>query len=97
MLIKLLRMQSGEEVVAELVGESESTYDLSNPIVMVPGRDGTVGFAPWAPLLAEDVKVLTVRASFVVYVSEPNSDIVENYKQIFSPIITPQNAGKIIT
>lgn len=97
MNIKLLRMQSGEEVVAELVGESETTYDISNPLVMIPGRDGTVGFAPWAPLLAEEVKQLTIRASFVVYVSEPNSDIVENYKNIFSPIITPQNAGKIIT
>jgi len=90
-------MQSGEEVVADLLEEKAETLVLSNPIVMVPGRDGTVGFAPWSPLLAEDVKELEVRASFTVYISKPNSDIVDNYKQIFSPIITPQNSGKIIT
>jgi hypothetical protein len=97
MQIKLFRMQNGEEVVAELVGETDDTYDISNPIVMVPGRDGTIGFAPWAPLLAEDVKVLTIRASYVVYVSVPNAQVVENYEQIFSPIIKPTSAGKIIT
>lgn len=95
--IRLIRMQSGEEVVADLLEDKGETLVLSNPIVMVPGRDGTVGFAPWSPLLAEDVKELEVRASFTVYISKPNSDIVDNYKQIFSPIITPQNSGKIIT
>ena len=97
MNIKLIRMQSGEEVVADLVEDRGETLVLSNPIVMVPGRDGTVGFAPWAPLLAEDVKELEIRASFTVYLSLPNDDIVENYKKIFSPIITPSSAGKIIT
>ena len=97
MQIKLFRMQNGEEVVAELVGGTGDAYDISNPIVMVPGRDGTIGFAPWAPLLAEDVKVLSIRASYVVYVSVPNDQVVENYEQIFSPIIKPTSAGKIIT
>ena len=95
--IRLIRMQSGEEVVTELVEDKGDTLVLANPLVMVPGRDGTVGFAPWAPLLAEDVKQLEIRASFTVYLSEPNADIVKNYKEIFCPIITPQNAGKIIT
>ena len=97
MNIKLIRMQSGEEVVTELIEDKGDTLVLANPLVMVPGRDGTVGFAPWAPLLAEDVKELEIRAAFTVYLSEPNSDIVENYKNIFSPIITPSNSGKIIT
>lgn len=97
MEIKLLRLISGEEVVAEVIREGEYTYELANPIVMVPGRDGNIGFAPWCPLVAEDVKTITIRASVVVYVTIPNNQVVENYTQIFSPIITPKSAGKIIT
>ena len=90
-------MQSGEDVVADLVENRGDTLVLANPIVMVPGRDGTVGFAPWSPLLDPDVKELEVRASYTVYMSIPNGDIIENYEQIFSPIITPKGAGKLIT
>lgn len=97
MNIQLIRMSSGEDVVADVVSQSDDTITISNPIVMVPGRDGTVGFAPWSPLLAADVKELTVRLSYTVYISVPNAEVVANYEQIFSPIITPNNAGKIIT
>ena len=97
MNIQLIRMQSGEDVVADVVSQTDDSIVLSNPIVMVPGRDGTVGFAPWSPLLAADVKELTVRLSYTVYISVPNAEVISNYEQIFSPIITPQSAGKIIT
>ena len=79
-----------------MVSESDQTYTISNPIVMVPGRDGTVGFAPWCPLVAEEVKEIAVRASFVVYVTLPNEQVVKNYLDIFSPIITPNNKGLIL-
>ena len=95
--IKLIRMQSGEEIVAELVEDKGKTLVLGNPIVMVPGRDGQIGFAPWCPLASEEVKQLEVRTSYTVYVTIPNEQVADNYKQIFSPIITPQGAGKIIT
>ena len=96
MNVKLIRMQSGEDVIADLLSESSEELVLTNPIVLVPGRDGTVGFAPWSPVIHPDVKELRIRASYIVYVSEPNDDVVNNYNQIFSPILTPQNAGKII-
>ena len=97
MNIQLIRMQSGEDVVADVISTDDQSIVLSNPIVMVPGRDGTVGFAPWSPLLAADVKELTVRLSYTVYISVPNAEVISNYEQIFSPIITPQSAGRIIT
>ena len=97
MNIQLIRMQSGEDVVADLIEDKGEKLVIANPIVLVPGRDGTVGFAPWSPILSKDVKELEIRASYTVYVSTPNEDVVNNYKEIFSPIITPQNAGKIIT
>ena len=103
MNVKLIKMQSGEDVVAELIRYEEGRYTearliISNPIVMVPQSGGQVGFAPWSPFLDEDAaKELSIRESYTVYVSDPKEAVIENYKEIFSPIITPQGAGKIIT
>ena len=50
MNVKVIRMWSGEDVVADLVKEGDETITVCNPIVAVPTRDGQMGFAPWAPL-----------------------------------------------
>jgi len=90
-------MNSGEDVIADLISETDDTLVLSNPIVLVPGQGGTLGFAPWSPVISPDVKEITIRANYVVFMSEPNEDVVRNYNEIFSPIITPSGAGKIIS
>lgn len=98
MNISLIKMQSGEDVVAELVNNDErDVVIIRNPIVMVPQGNGQVGFAPWSPFLSDDVKELSIRRSYTVYISEPKAEVVKNYQEIFSPIITSPNAGKIIT
>lgn len=94
--VKLIRMHSGEELVAELIEDKGDTLVLGNPIVMVPGRDGNIGFAPWCPLAAEDVASLEVRSSYTVFVTVPNPEVVKNYENIFSPIITPDKKGLIL-
>mgnify|MGYP000415712095 CR=1 FL=1 len=96
MNVKLFRMQSGEEVIADLIEDKGETMVIANPIVMVPGHDGKIGFAPWCPLVAEEVKELEIRSSFTVYVTIPNVQVVKNYEEIFSPIITPSNKGLIL-
>ena len=90
-------MHSGEDVIADLIKEQAEELIINNPIVLVPGRDGTVGFAPWSPVISPSVKELRIRSNYVVYVTDPNDDVVRNYNDIFSPIIKPSNAGKIIS
>ncbi|AIX31789.1 hypothetical protein Syn7803US50_159 [Synechococcus phage ACG-2014f] len=96
MNVKLIRMNSGEDVIADLISETGDTLVLSNPIVLVPGQGGTLGFAPWSPVISPDVKEITIRANYVVFMSEPNEDVVDNYNQIFSPIVTPSSKGLIL-
>ena len=96
MNVKLIKMASGEDVVAELIRlEGRENVVINNPIVMVPQRDGQVGFAPWSPFLSDDVNELSIKASYVVYISDPKPGVIDNYTQIFSPIITPGQGGII--
>ena len=44
--VKLFRITTGEEVVAELVSETDDTVTVQNGLVVLPTNTG-VGFAPW--------------------------------------------------
>jgi len=89
MNVKVIRMWSGEDVVADLVKESDETITVCNPIVAVPTREGQMGFAPWAPLLSGKNVELDVARKYVVYISDTQEEIEENYAQMFSTIQTP--------
>ena len=89
MNVKVIRMWSGEDVVADLVKEGDETITVCNPIVAVPTRDGQMGFAPWAPLLSGKNVDLDIARKYVVYISDTQDEIVENYTQMFSTIQTP--------
>lgn len=89
MNVKLIRLTSGEDIVANLISENDDSIIIENAIVAVPSGRGELGFAPWSPLLSKNVKELTISKNFVIYVSETQDQIVEQYNEIFSPIIAP--------
>lgn len=94
--IKLIRMASGEDVVAEIKHETPDTVVLENPIVAIPTGSNNIGFAPWSPLLSKEEKSIQVSKKFVVYQAEPDISIVEQYKTMFSAIVTPKKQSIII-
>ena len=91
MTVKLIRMSSGEDVVATIVKETDSVLELEDAIVAIPTGEGQIGFAPWSPLVSKLDKTLPVNKNFVVYIAEVAEDIVNQYNQMFSKIVTPTN------
>lgn len=89
MNVKLLRIITGEEVIAELVSEaSETTITVKNGLVVMPNAQG-VGFAPWATVISKRKPEIVVDRKFIVYMVECEDTVVEKYESIFSPIETP--------
>tara|TARA_R100000030_G_scaffold35349_1_gene26376 strand:+ start:192 stop:479 length:288 start_codon:yes stop_codon:yes gene_type:complete len=89
MNVKLIRMWSGEDVVADLVEDKETSIVITNPIVAVPTGGGQMGFAPWSPLLSGKDKELEVTKEYVVYISDPQDQIIDQYQDMFSVLKTP--------
>ena len=89
MNIKLIRMWSGEDVVADLIEEKDDSVVICNPIVAVPAGNGQMGFAPWSPLLSGKGKELEVTKNYVVYINDPQDQIIEEYNNMFSVIKAP--------
>ena len=89
MNVKLMRMWSGEDVVADLIEEKENSIVICNPIVAVPTGNGQMGFAPWSPLLKGKNEELEITKNYVVYIAEAQEQIVEQYTDMFSMIKAP--------
>jgi hypothetical protein len=89
MNVKVIRMSSGEDVVADVMEDKEESLVLMNPIVAFNQGNGQLGFAPYAPLLNRDDKELEINKKWIVYVANVNNELVENYEEMFSPIATP--------
>ena len=83
MNVKLIRITSGEDLICDLLNETDDSITFNDAIVAVPAGNGQIGFAPWSPLLSKDDK------KFVMYVSEPQDQILTEYKSMFSKIIAP--------
>ena len=88
MTVKLIRMWSGEDVIADLSEEKSDSIVITNPIVAIPAQQGQIGFAPWSPLVDKNAK-LKVTRKYVVYIEDPQDDLVEQYNQMFGNIATP--------
>ena len=89
MNVKLIRMWSGEDVVADLIEEKDDSIVICNPIVAVPAGNGQMGFAPWSPLLKEKNEELEITKKYIVYMSETQEEIEEQYQEMFSVLKTP--------
>ena len=88
MNVKLLRIVTGEEVIAELLSEDADSITVKNGLVVIPNAQ-SVGFAPWATVISKQKPEITVDRKFLVYMAECDADVVEKYESIFSPIEKP--------
>ena len=88
MTVKLIRMWSGEDVIADIVEETTDSILITDPIVAVPSpQQGNIAFAPWSPLLQKDK--LDVTKKYVVYMANPQEEIIEQYNSMFGKLSKP--------
>tara|TARA_A200000159_G_C7025707_1_gene215810 strand:- start:12 stop:296 length:285 start_codon:yes stop_codon:yes gene_type:complete len=88
MNVKVLRMNTGEDVIFTMVEDKEESIVVENILVAVNGGQGQIGFGPWAPLV-KNGETIEIEKKFIVYIAEPQEDVSEQYEKIFSTIETP--------
>ena len=88
MTVKLIRMWSGEDVIADIVEENTDSVVITDPIVAVPSQEqGRIAFAPWSPLLQKDK--IEVTKKYIVYIGDPQAEIIEQFNSMFGKISKP--------
>ena len=94
--VKLFRIITGEEVVAEVVSETDNTVTVKNGLVVLPGAQN-VGFAPWATVIDRDNPEIVVSRTHIVYIAELDSGVKKKYNELFgSKLVTPDEKKLIL-
>jgi hypothetical protein len=88
--VKAFKLVNGEELVAEIVTETETTIEFKNPLacVMQRGEQGPMlGFMPW--MQAADGP-FTINRDKIITIAEVAQEVKNGYNQIFGAgIVVP--------
>ena len=94
--VKLFRIVTGEEIVAELISETEDTVTVKNGLVVIPSAQN-VGFAPLTTVINREKPEITLSRNHIVYIAELDSSIESKYNEIYgSKLVTPEEKKLIL-
>lgn len=86
---KLIRLLSGEELLCSVIEQTATTFTIENVLIIYHQVDErrnqvTVSFAPFMP---HSEGKLTLNTHAIAAISDPKSQLVDQYRQMFSNII----------
>lgn len=92
MTVKALKLTTSEELIAEIVSETDNKIVIKNVVVialqqMADGRTG-MGFMPFMPYLGKD-KSITFERNHVMVLEEVDDQMKNQYNSVFGGIVVP--------
>ena len=88
--VKLIRMITGEEIVAEVLDWKNGVLTIQNALLVIP-QQGQVGFAPWATVINPEMPEIGLDMKHVIYSVAVADPVVKQYNEIFgSNIVLPE-------
>ena len=88
--VKLIRLITGEEIIAEVLDWKNGLMTIQNALVVIP-QQGQVGFAPWATVIHPDMPEIGLDMKHVIYSVAVADPVVKQYNEIFgSNIVLPE-------
>lgn len=93
--IKLFKLINRDEILAEVLSETDSVVKIKNPVrvVVVPSKvsaqNPQVAFAPWGEFTEQ--KEFTVHKAHIIVSMEPMTDFINNYNSMFGGVVLPQS------
>lgn len=94
MKVQIIKLITGEELLAEVVGD-DTMIRVKNPvrIVVMPNKidpkTPNIGFAPWAEF--SDDKEFALDKSHIVAIMTPIKEFVNQYSSMFGGLVVPKS------
>lgn len=95
MSVKIIKLLTGEELIAEVLPSDSATCRLKNPlrIVVLPNKlDPTkpnIALAPWAEFT--DEREFFIDKSHVLAIMTPIKEFINQYNSMFGGLVLPTN------
>lgn len=83
--VKLLRLQSGEDIIADIIeDEQHDAVLVSNPMTVIfkrlPTGRAVMMMAPWLPIELIEVNAATLYTADILTIIEPKASMIEYYQ-----------------
>ena len=93
--VKIVRLTSGEELIAKVEQIDDISYILKNPAILIPAGKDQLAFGQWLPYA--DIKDgIEILSTYVVFVVDPMNELEAQYEEAFgSGLIVPKKSGLI--
>jgi hypothetical protein len=95
-MVKVYKLTTGEEVIGDVVNDSDSSLELKNPaqIILQRTENGMgLAIAPFMPYSSENVTLYRIA---IVSECEPDINLVNEYNKIFGSGIQIAPASALI-
>ena len=88
MNVKIVRLNSGEEILCNLT-TTDTHHTLDDALIIIPQPDGQIGFMTWMAYADTSGGVL-ITNSFIAFVVEPDEQLKKEFVSHTSGIIIPE-------
>jgi hypothetical protein len=86
-IVKLIRLTSGEEVIAKIVEETNGGYQVKNPTILLPAGQGRIALVPWLPY--SESENMFIPEKIIGFVVVPKDELIKEYTSMTSGLILP--------
>ena len=93
--IKIVRLTSGEELIARVEEVDDISYILKKPAILIPAGKDQLAFGQWLPYanIKDGIKILK---DYIVFVVSPIDEMAAQYEEAFgSGLVIPKKGGVI--
>ncbi len=91
MSVKLIRLTTGEEILAKCETTAVG-FVLKDPAIIVPVGQGKLGFAKWLPY-AQTEKGVEIPSNFVMFHLDPDPELINQYTGMVTGLVVPGPAA----
>jgi hypothetical protein len=92
--IKLVRLQTGEEIIAK-TEKTETGYILKNSAIVLPAGQGKLGLAPYLPY-CDIENGFELKEQHIMFVVDPITEFANEYSTNFGSGLVVPSAGDVI-
>lgn len=93
--MKLVRLTTGEEIVCDLEQSLDgNVYVIKDGVMLISMGEGRIGFMPF--MAHSSGEPIQVSSKFVMFVTEPQQEIVDNIRSARSGIQVPSKGNIIL-
>lgn len=87
--VKLIRLVSGEEIIAKVIQEDKGGFQIEKPAILLPAGQGRLALVPWLPYGESDSMFLPEK--IVAFNILPKKDLANEYANATSGLVVPDN------